>query len=66
MQDRVIHSKKIDWKQIKTLQPDNFKMPEQQEVLKKSLLANGFVSPFCVWQDFKKRFTDANSSTEQE
>ncbi len=51
MQDRVIHSKKIDWKQIQTLQPDNFKMPEQQEVLKKSLLANGFVSPFCVWQD---------------
>ena len=51
MQDRVLHSKKIDWKQIKTLQPDNFKLPEQQEVLKKSLLANGFVSPFCVWQD---------------
>ncbi len=51
MQDRVIHSKKIDWKQIQTLQPDNFKLPEQQEVLKKSLLANGFVSPFCVWQD---------------
>jgi len=51
MQDRVIHSKKIDWKQIQTLQPDKFKMPEQQEVLKKSLLANGFVSPFCVWQD---------------
>jgi DNA modification methylase len=51
MQDRVIHSKKIDWKSIQTLQPDNFKMPEQQEVLKKSLLANGFVSPFCVWQD---------------
>ena len=51
MQDRVLYSKKIDWKQIKTLQPDNFKVPEQQEVLKKSLLANGFVSPFCVWQD---------------
>ena len=53
MQDRVIHSKKIDWKQIQTLQPDNFKVPEQQEVLKKSLLANGFVSPFCVWQDLE-------------
>tara|TARA_R110002020_G_scaffold303642_2_gene519065 strand:+ start:258 stop:1886 length:1629 start_codon:yes stop_codon:yes gene_type:complete len=51
MQDKVLHSKKIDWKQIQTLQPDNFKMPEQQEVLKKSLLANGFVSPFCVWQN---------------
>jgi DNA modification methylase len=51
MQDRVLYSKKIDWKQIKTLQPDNFKVPEQQEVLKKSLLANGFVSPFCVWED---------------
>jgi len=53
MQDRVIKSEKIDWKQIQTLQPDNFKLPEQQEVLKKSLLANGFVSPFCVWQDPK-------------
>ena len=51
IEDRVSHSKKINWKQIKTLQPDNFKVPEQQEVLKKSLLANGFVSPFCVWQD---------------
>jgi DNA modification methylase len=51
MLDRVIKSEKIDWKQIQTLQPDNFKIPEQQEVLKKSLLANGFVSPFCVWQD---------------
>ena len=51
MQDKVLKSEKIDWKQIKTLQPDNFKLPEQQEVLKKSLLANGFVSPFCVWQD---------------
>lgn len=51
IEDRVSHSKKIDWKQIKTLQPDNFKVPEQQEVLKKSILANGFVSPFCVWQD---------------
>lgn len=51
MQDRILKSEKIDWKQIKTLQPDNFKLPEQQEVLKKSLLANGFVSPFCVWQD---------------
>jgi DNA modification methylase len=51
MQDRILKSEKIDWKQIQTLQPDNFKLPEQQEVLKKSLLANGFVSPFCVWQD---------------
>ena len=51
IEDRVSHSKKIDWKQIQTLQPDGFKVPEQQEVLKKSLLANGFVSPFCVWQD---------------
>ncbi len=51
MQDRILKSEKIDWKNIQTLQPDNFKLPEQQEVLKKSLLANGFVSPFCVWQD---------------
>lgn len=51
IEDRVSHSKKIDWKSIQTLQPDGFKVPEQQEVLKKSLLANGFVSPFCVWQD---------------
>jgi len=51
IKDRIIRSEKIDWQNIKTLQPDNFKIPEQQEVLKKSIVGNGFVSPFCVWED---------------
>ena len=51
IKDRIIRSEKIDWQNIKTLQPDNFKIPEQQEVLKKSIMGNGFVSPFCVWED---------------
>jgi len=53
MKDRILKTEKINWQQIKTLQPDNFKDPEHQEVLKKSLLGNGFASPFCVWEDKK-------------
>ena len=51
IKDRILKSEPIDWQNIKTLQPDNFKIPEQQEVLKKSIVGNGFVSPFCVWED---------------
>lgn len=41
----------IDWQGLEPLQPNDVKINENKEALKKSLLKNGFVLPFAVWKE---------------
>lgn len=53
LKNKIIKTKLIKWDELKWLQPDNFKdtSPELLSKLKKSMLNNGFASPFNVWED---------------
>jgi DNA modification methylase len=52
---RILKQGLIDWTQCRWLQPRDLKAqsPEQRQKLKRSLLKNGFASPFHVWNDGK-------------
>lgn len=41
----------IEWRKMKSLQPDNLKLPYNIAHLKKSLLDNNFAMPFFGWQN---------------
>jgi len=53
VKNKIIKTKLIDWKKLKSLQPENFKTtkPEIIEKLKKSLIKNGLSSSFVVWDE---------------
>ena len=50
MKDRIKQFIKLEWQQIKPLQPENVKLPYNTGHLKKSLLKYGFSLPFYVWK----------------
>jgi len=50
MKDRIKEFIKVEWQQIKPLQPENVKLPYNTGHLKKSLLKYGFSLPFYVWK----------------
>jgi len=56
MKNKILSTKKIDWKNLIPVQPDNFKhfTDEQINKLKLSLKNNGFSTPFAVWQNKNK------------
>jgi hypothetical protein len=52
IQSRVVRSEHVDWRTFEFLQGDSFKelSKEAYERLKASVLGNGFLEPFKVWQ----------------
>ncbi len=50
MKDRIKQFIRLEWQQIKPLQPENVKLPYNTQHLKKSLLKYGFSLPFYVWE----------------
>lgn len=53
MNDNILKTEMVDWKQLKMFQPSDLKKMSktQLEKLKESFRKNGFKSPFYVWQD---------------
>lgn len=58
MENRIIKQGLVEWKKCKWLQPDDLKRQtkEQAEKLKKSLVENGFSSPFFIWENGKSTY----------
>ena len=51
LKDLIIKTEKVNWQELKDLQPNNLKNPYHTENLKKSLVKNGFAFSFYVWED---------------
>jgi DNA modification methylase len=51
LKDLIIKTEKVNWQELKDLQPNNLKTPYHTENLKKSLVKNGFAFSFYVWED---------------
>jgi DNA modification methylase len=53
IKDLILKTEKVDWQELKDLQPVDLKNNYHAEKLKKSLVANGFASSIYVWKDKK-------------
>lgn len=53
IKDLILKTEKVDWLQLKDLQPSNLKLPYHNNILKESLIKNNFAMPIAVWQDTK-------------
>ena len=51
LKDLIIKTEKVNWQELKDLQPNNLKTPYHTENLKKSLVKNGFAFSFYIWED---------------
>lgn len=51
IKDLIIKTEKVNWMELKELQPENLKSPFYSEHTKSSLIKNGFAFTFYVWQD---------------
>jgi hypothetical protein len=53
IKDLILRTEKVDWLQLKDLQPNNLKLPYYNNILKESLIKNNFAMPIAVWEDPK-------------
>lgn len=51
IKDLILETKKVNWHNLQDLQPNNLKLPYNNDKTKASLIKNGFASAFQVWQD---------------
>lgn len=57
MKDRIKGLTKINWRNLKPIQPEDVKIQNNLEALKKSLKKHGFSLPFAVWKEGKQVYT---------
>ena len=50
MKIRILKTELVDWRSIEPLQPQNFKHIYNYKHIERSILENGFVNPFFVWE----------------
>ena len=50
MEIRILKTELVDWRNIEPLQPANFKHIYNYKHIERSILENGFVNPFFVWE----------------
>lgn len=51
IKDLIIKTEKVNWQELKDLQPTNLKTPYHSNLTKQSLIKNGFAFSFYVWED---------------
>ena len=51
MEIRILKTELVDWRSIEPLQPANFKHIYNYKHIERSILENGFVNPFFVWEN---------------
>jgi hypothetical protein len=51
IKDLIIKTEKVDWQELKDLQPTNLKNPYHSNATKESLIKNGFAFTFYVWEN---------------
>ena len=50
MKIRILKTELVNWRNIEPLQPQNFKHIFNYKHIEQSILENGFVNPFFVWE----------------
>ena len=52
IETKILRQEKINWRNAEWLQPDNFKeiSDDSFQKLKTSIVQNGFIQPFNVWE----------------
>lgn len=53
IKDLILKTEKLNWLDLKDLQPNNLKTPYHTNLVKESLIKNGFSMTIFVWQDPK-------------
>lgn len=51
LKDLIIKTEKVNWQELKDLQPNNLKTPHHSNLTKESLIKNGFAFSFYIWED---------------
>jgi len=51
LKDLILKTKKVNWQELKDLQPNNLKTPYHSNLTKESLIKNGFAFSFYIWED---------------
>jgi hypothetical protein len=56
IKNRIIEYKQLDFKSLEWFQPTDLKVIDEEKInkLKRSLIKNGFLTPFFVWQNKNK------------
>jgi len=57
IENRIVKTELINWREIKPLQPDNLKIVFNYRHIEESILKHGFSMPFFVWQDGNDIYT---------
>lgn len=57
MKDRIKSLVSVDWQKLKPIQPEDVKIINNIEALKKSLIKHGFSLPFAVWKSGEDYYT---------
>lgn len=53
IKDLILKTEKVNWQELKDLQPTDLKVPYHNSALKESLVKNNFAMAIAVWQDPK-------------
>jgi len=56
IKDLILKTEKINWQELKDLQPNNLKTSYHSDLTKESLIKNGFAFTFYIWQDKKDKY----------
>lgn len=51
LKDLILKTEKVNWQELKDLQPNNLKTPYHSNLTKESLIKNGFAFSFYIWED---------------
>lgn len=57
IKSRILGAELVDWRNLKDLQPDNIKLPQNYDHIKSSIKKHGFSQPFFVWKQKNDYFT---------
>lgn len=53
IKDLILKTEKVNWQDLKDLQPVNLKNNYHSDKVKKSLIKNGFANTIYVWENKK-------------
>lgn len=57
IKSRILGIELVEWRKLKDLQPDNIKLPQNYDHIKRSIKKHGFSQPFFVWENKNEYFT---------
>lgn len=56
IKDLILKTEKVNWQELKDLQPTNLKNPYHSNLTKESLIKNSFAQAFYVWENKSNKY----------